>query len=169
MKKSLVLTTLAASALVLSACASDMGNRHGGGHHARPGGGHHGGHHNAAGQRPHGPSQSRPHARPDRPDRPDRPARPDRPDRHERPNRPDRGQGHNGQQGHGRPDAPAPQCQVADYQQYVGRNRVDIPAAPINVIYRVLGPTTPATRDYRAERVNFHHDANGTITSVTCG
>lgn len=154
MKKSLVLTSLAVATLALSACASDMGHRGGGGHHARPGGGNH----SNAGRPNNG--AHRPDVRPNRPS-----GRPN--NQHGRPN--------GGQGGHnsgGRPpmgnSGPA-QCRASDYTQYVGRMQNTVPSAPRGLTYRFIGPNTPTTRDMRADRVNFNHNAQGIITSVTCG
>ncbi len=60
-------------------------------------------------------------------------------------------------------------CRASDHQDWVGQrvdvlNDVDLPEGA-----RVLFPTTPATMDYRAERVNVTVDKNDLITRVYCG
>lgn len=161
MKKSLVLTSLAVATLALSACASDMGYNGGGGHHARPGGNHSDmGRPNNGAHRPDA-NPGRPHGRPD--------GRPN--NQNGRPNNGGQG-GQGGHNGGGRPpmgnSGPA-QCSVSDYSQYVGRMQNTVPRAPRGLTFRFIGPNTPTTRDYRADRVNFNHNAQGVITSVTCG
>lgn len=61
------------------------------------------------------------------------------------------------------------ECGPGAWQGYVGQrvdalNTVDLPADA-----RVLFPTTPATMDFRAERLNIEVDASDTITRVYCG
>lgn len=61
-------------------------------------------------------------------------------------------------------------CKATDYQDYVGRQRSDIPAAPAGRIFRVLCSTCAATMDFRENRVNFTFDeATGRVTRVSCG
>ena len=60
-------------------------------------------------------------------------------------------------------------CGPGGWQGYVGQrvdalNTVELPANA-----RVLFPTTPATMDYRAERLNVAVDKADTITRVYCG
>lgn len=151
MKKSLVLTSLAVATLALSACASDMGYRGGGDHHARPGGGNH-----SNSGRPNNGAH-RPDANPGRPN--------GRPNQQGRPNG---GPGHNGSRPPMGNSGPAA-CRASDYTQYVGRMQNTVPSAPRGLTFRLIGPNTPTTRDMRADRVNFNYNARGIITSVTCG
>lgn len=60
-------------------------------------------------------------------------------------------------------------CRASEHQDWVGQrvdvlNDVDLPEGA-----RVLFPTTPATMDYRAERLNVTVDKNDIITRVYCG
>ncbi|HRO11879.1 I78 family peptidase inhibitor [Amaricoccus sp.] len=60
-------------------------------------------------------------------------------------------------------------CGAEAHQDWVGQrvdvlNDVDLPEGA-----RVLFPTTPATMDYRAERLNVSVDKADTITRVYCG
>ena len=60
-------------------------------------------------------------------------------------------------------------CGAADHQAWVGQ-RVDVlNDASLPDDTRVLFPTTPATMDYRAERLNIAVDKADTITRVYCG
>ena len=61
-------------------------------------------------------------------------------------------------------------CKVADYQNYVGRNRSTIPTAPAGQTFRVLCTTCAATMDYRENRVTFVYDQSTDIVrEVKCG
>ena len=61
-------------------------------------------------------------------------------------------------------------CKAGDYQEYVGRNRSTIPAAPAGRIFRVLCSTCAATMDYRDNRVTFtYDDKTNVVTRVSCG
>lgn len=60
-------------------------------------------------------------------------------------------------------------CPAADHQDWVGKrvdvlNDVDLPEGT-----RVLFPTTPATMDYREDRMNVSVGKNDIITRVYCG
>lgn len=61
-------------------------------------------------------------------------------------------------------------CQPGDYQEYVGRNRSTIPAAPAGRSFRILCSTCAATMDYRFDRVTFtYDDTSNLVTRVSCG
>jgi len=61
-------------------------------------------------------------------------------------------------------------CKASDYQEYVGRNRSTIPAAPEGRIFRVLCSSCAATMDYRDNRVTFtYDDKTNLVTRVSCG
>ncbi|MFZ4163969.1 hemolysin [Brevundimonas sp. NPDC058933] len=61
-------------------------------------------------------------------------------------------------------------CKASDYQEYVGRNRSTIPAAPAGRIFRVLCSSCAATMDYRDNRVTFtYDDKTDLVTRVSCG
>ena len=60
-------------------------------------------------------------------------------------------------------------CAAADHQDWVGKrvdvlNDVDLPEGT-----RVLFPTTPATMDFREDRMNVSVDKNDVIDRVYCG
>lgn len=60
-------------------------------------------------------------------------------------------------------------CKASEHQDWVGKrvdvlNDVDLPEGA-----RVLFPTTPATMDYRPERLNIAVDKNDVIERVSCG
>ena len=60
-------------------------------------------------------------------------------------------------------------CGLPEWQGYVGQridalNTVDLPADA-----RVMFPTTPATMDFQAERLNIAVDSADTIVRVYCG
>lgn len=60
-------------------------------------------------------------------------------------------------------------CAAPDHQDWVGQrvdvlNDVDLPEGT-----RVLFPTTPATMDYQADRMNISVDGSDTIDRVFCG
>lgn len=61
-------------------------------------------------------------------------------------------------------------CKAGDYQEYVGRNRSTIPAAPAGRIFRTLCSSCAATMDFRDNRVNFtYDDKTSIVTRVSCG
>lgn len=61
-------------------------------------------------------------------------------------------------------------CQPGDYQDYVGRNRSTIPAAPAGRTFRILCSSCAATMDYRFDRVTFtYDDTTNLVTRVACG
>ena len=61
-------------------------------------------------------------------------------------------------------------CKAGDYQEYVGRNRSTIPAAPAGRIFRTLCSSCAATMDFRDNLVNFtYDDKTSIVTRVSCG
>ena len=67
------------------------------------------------------------------------------------------------------PGQAAGDCPAAQHQDWVGQrvdalNEVDLPDGT-----RVLFPTTPATMDYREDRMNIEIDKADTIARVYCG
>ena len=74
-----------------------------------------------------------------------------------------------GKQDGGAPgEADAASCGADEHQDWVGKrvdalNDVDLPEGA-----RVLFPTTPATMDYRPDRLNVSVDKTDTITRVYC-
>ncbi len=60
-------------------------------------------------------------------------------------------------------------CPAAEHQDWVGK-RVDVlNDAALPEGSRVLFPTTPATMDYREDRLNVSVDKKDIITRVYCG
>ena len=67
------------------------------------------------------------------------------------------------------PGGPAGSCPADQHQDWVGQrvdvlNDVELPAPT-----RVLFPTTPATMDYREDRMNIEVDKADRIARVYCG
>ncbi|WP_435640070.1 I78 family peptidase inhibitor [Micavibrio aeruginosavorus] len=60
---------------------------------------------------------------------------------------------------------------VCDFDVWIGKEvaAAEAELRKLGRAVRVLGKDTPATMDYRHDRVNVIHDENGVITSVTCG
>lgn len=62
------------------------------------------------------------------------------------------------------------QCRAEQYQRYVGRNRTELPAKPINETWRVTCTTCAVTMDYNPSRMNIlFEERTGVIREVTCG
>jgi hypothetical protein len=61
-------------------------------------------------------------------------------------------------------------CKADQYQRYVGRNRSELPARPVDEVWRVTCTTCPVTMDYSPLRLNILFDeASGVIREVKCG
>lgn len=69
------------------------------------------------------------------------------------------------------PDLDSPdQCRASQYQNWIGRNRSELPAAPVGQVWRVTCSTCAVTMDYNPGRLNIvYDDASGVIRSVRCG
>jgi Peptidase inhibitor I78 family len=65
--------------------------------------------------------------------------------------------------------AEAGTCGAADHQAWVGQSVAVLNDAALPEGARVLFPTTPATMDYRAERLNIAVDKSDKISRVYCG
>lgn len=66
-------------------------------------------------------------------------------------------------------DAPD-QCKAAQYQSFIGRNRVSLPTRPDGETWRVTCITCPMTLDYNPSRLNILYDQRtGLIRQMTCG
>ena len=62
------------------------------------------------------------------------------------------------------------QCRADRYQQYIGRNRSELPPKPANETWRVTCTTCPVTMDYNPSRLNvFYEESSGIIREVKCG
>ena len=69
----------------------------------------------------------------------------------------------------GAPAVEVGSCPAGEHQEWVGKrvdvlNDVELPKGT-----RVLFPTTPATMDYRQDRLNVDVDKKDVITRVYCG
>lgn len=60
-------------------------------------------------------------------------------------------------------------CGMEDLQQYVGRQRTSVSRDVLPANFRVLGPDTITTMEYRAERLTIRIDRRDRIESITCG
>ena len=66
-------------------------------------------------------------------------------------------------------DGPS-QCRADRYQQYIGRNRSELPPKPANETWRVTCTTCPVTEDYSPHRLNiFFNEQTDIIEQVRCG
>lgn len=65
-------------------------------------------------------------------------------------------------------------CNADPAQRLIGReigDEVDAEALRLTGgrVVRRIGPGQPVTMDYRTNRVNIEHDADGRITAIRCG
>lgn len=60
-------------------------------------------------------------------------------------------------------------CGMEDVQHYVGEPRVDVPRNAMPDNYRVVGPDTPVTMDYRPDRLTIRVNENDIVESMACG
>jgi hypothetical protein len=60
-------------------------------------------------------------------------------------------------------------CPAETHQDWVGQRVYVLNDAALPEGTRVLFPTTPATMDYRSERMNVEVDGSDTIVRVFCG
>ncbi len=70
------------------------------------------------------------------------------------------------------PAAPAPTdaCGAAGRQDWIGRARADLPAAPDGALWRVFETGQPVTHDLRPARLNIEIDPDSqTVVRLTCG
>ncbi|GAA0637828.1 I78 family peptidase inhibitor [Brevundimonas lenta] len=68
------------------------------------------------------------------------------------------------------PDDEADQCKASQYQQYIGRNRSELPPEPAGATWRVTCTQCPVTMDFNPERLNiFYDEPSGVIRRVSCG
>lgn len=67
-------------------------------------------------------------------------------------------------------DVGAARCMASEMQDWIGRNRSELPAQPAGQTWRVVCSTCPVTMDYNAHRTNIIYDeATGVIREVKCG
>lgn len=61
-------------------------------------------------------------------------------------------------------------CRAATYASHVGEDYREVPPAPEGRDFRVVCTTSPMTRDFNAQRLNFFYDEKpGRIVRLTCG
>lgn len=66
--------------------------------------------------------------------------------------------------------APTDACGAAARQDWIGRARADLPAAPAGALWRVFETGQPVTHDLRPERLNIEIDPESqTVVRLTCG
>ena len=60
-------------------------------------------------------------------------------------------------------------CGAANYTPFIGTYVDDLPSGLLHVDnLRIIGPTTPITKDLRPDRVNLRVDENDVILEVKC-
>lgn len=60
-------------------------------------------------------------------------------------------------------------CGMESLQHYVGQPRVNVPRSAMPENYRVVGPDTMVTMDYRPDRLTVRVDENDVVESMACG
>jgi hypothetical protein len=60
-------------------------------------------------------------------------------------------------------------CGAAALQSLVGQPIADQDFSGIGAARRIMADGSPMTMDYRADRLNVTHDAQGRITRIWCG
>ncbi len=60
-------------------------------------------------------------------------------------------------------------CGMEDLQHFVGRPRVSVPRAAVPENYRVVGPNSVVTMDYRPDRLTIRVNENDVVESLACG
>jgi len=60
-------------------------------------------------------------------------------------------------------------CGMEDLQHFVGRPRVSVSRSAMPETYRVVGPNSVVTMDYRADRLTVRVDENDVVESLACG
>jgi len=60
-------------------------------------------------------------------------------------------------------------CGMEDVQHFVGRPRVSVPRTAVPENYRVVGPNSVVTMDYRPDRLTIRVDDNDMVESLACG
>lgn len=64
----------------------------------------------------------------------------------------------------------AEETQACAYpKEWVGKQADEKAVKAFAKSYRILGPNTPATMDYRHDRINVRTDEDGIVLDVTCG
>ncbi|WP_203293455.1 I78 family peptidase inhibitor [Maricaulis parjimensis] len=60
-------------------------------------------------------------------------------------------------------------CGMESLQHYVGQPRTSVPRSAMPDLYRVVGPNTPVTMDYRANRLTIRVNEQDVVESMACG
>lgn len=60
-------------------------------------------------------------------------------------------------------------CGMENLQHYVGQPRVNVPRSAMPDNYRVVGPDTAVTMDYRPDRLTIRVNENDVVESMACG
>ena len=64
----------------------------------------------------------------------------------------------------------ADECGAAERQDWIGRARGDLPAAPDGANWRIHETGQPVTQDFRPDRLNIEIDpASQTVVRLSCG
>jgi hypothetical protein len=66
--------------------------------------------------------------------------------------------------------APADECGAAERQDWIGRARSSLPAAPAGAVWRVYETGQPVTQDLRPNRLNIEINPDTqTVVRLSCG
>ncbi|WP_291844734.1 I78 family peptidase inhibitor [Maricaulis sp.] len=60
-------------------------------------------------------------------------------------------------------------CGMENVQHFVGQPRVSVPASAMPDNYRVVGPNSVVTMDYRSDRLTVRVDEYDVVESLACG
>ena len=75
-----------------------------------------------------------------------------------------------GEVGSGRVTPPITgRCGMEEVQHFVGQPRTSVPRSAMPDNYRVVGPNSPVTMDYRADRLTIRVDGQDVVESMVCG
>ena len=65
---------------------------------------------------------------------------------------------------------PADECGAAERQDWIGRARSDLPAAPADALWRIYETGQPVTQDLRPNRLNIEIDPDSQmVVRLSCG
>ena len=60
-------------------------------------------------------------------------------------------------------------CGMESLQHYVGQPRTNVPRSAMPDLYRVVGPNSPMTMDYRSNRLTIRVNDQDVVESMACG
>ena len=60
-------------------------------------------------------------------------------------------------------------CGMEELQHYVGQPRTSVPLSAMPENFRVVGPDTVVTMDYRPDRLTVRIDENDMVIGMACG